>query len=66
MLFATDPFWMQNIADTRDWVKAIPIEAASIPRIKRELRDSGVTESVIFPDLDSLGRELKQLWEQKR
>jgi hypothetical protein len=30
----------------------------------RELRDSGVTESVIYPDLDGLGREMKQLWEE--
>jgi hypothetical protein len=27
-----------------------------------ELRDCGVTESVIFPDLDGLGRKIKQIW----
>ena len=32
------------------------------PAIKVQLRDAGMTESVIFPDLDGLGRELDQLW----
>ena len=31
-------------------------------QMRNELRDAGVTESVIFPDLDGLGRELQQLW----
>ena len=30
------------------------------------LRDCGVTESVIFPDLDGLGRETKQIWEDRK
>jgi len=30
--------------------------------IRYELRDAGVTESVIFPDLDGLGREIQQRW----
>jgi len=34
--------------------------AVAIKRRKDELRDAGVTESVIFPDLDGLGRELEQ------
>lgn len=28
-----------------------------------DLKDCGITESVIFPDLDGLGREVKQLWQ---
>jgi hypothetical protein len=31
-----------------------------------ELRECGVTESVIFPDLDGLGREIKQVWEDRK
>jgi len=30
------------------------------------LREAGVTESVVYPDLDGLGRELKQLWDERR
>lgn len=41
----------------------IPDEDAS--EIRTELRDAGVTESVIFPDLDGLGREVQQLWAER-
>ena len=37
-----------------------------IPAIRTELRDGGITESVIFPDLDGLGREIHQLWEEQK
>jgi hypothetical protein len=45
---------------------SIRISKGSITRIKLQLRDAGVTESVVFPDLDGLGRELKQEWDAKR
>ena len=38
---------------------------ASSYSIKQQLREAGITESVIFPDLDGLGREMDQLWEDK-
>ncbi len=66
MIFGTDPHWMQDIAEKSDSVKVLTIAAASIPTIKHELRDAGITESVIFPDLDGLGRELMQTWEERR
>jgi len=66
MLFGTDPEWMREIASKQDAVKALAVGAGAIPAIKQELRDAGVTESVIFPDLDGLGREVKQLWEERR
>jgi len=47
-------------------VRAIPIDGACSYQIRLELRDSGVTESVIFPDLDGLGRELRQLWDDRK
>lgn len=66
MIFGTDPSWMSNLVDTEDSpVEVIIIEAASIRAMARELRDAGITESVIFPDLDGLGRELKQSWEDR-
>jgi hypothetical protein len=66
MLFGTDPDWMRAIADNQDLVKVLIVKAEAIPGIRHELRDAGVTESVIFPDLDGLGRELKKLWEERR
>lgn len=67
MIFGTDPLWVSDLArkkNSRLWDISIP--ADSISSIKRELRDAGITESVIFPDLDGLGRELRQLWESRR
>jgi hypothetical protein len=45
-------------------IRVIRIPGKVIPSIQRDLRDCGVTESVIFPDLDGMGREIRQLWEQ--
>lgn len=47
-------------------LEAIRIDKARIPGIRQELREAGITESVVFPDLDGLGRELKQQWELER
>jgi hypothetical protein len=47
-------------------IKAITIEAASVTGLRTELRDSGVTESVIFPDLDGSGREINQVWQDRK
>jgi hypothetical protein len=67
MIFGTDPFWLANFAKRKDSrLKAIRIPARSINAIRRQLRDAGVVESVIYPDLDGLGRELKQLWQERR
>jgi hypothetical protein len=67
MIFGTDPLWLSALAeDKRSHIFEIKIPASSIVPIKNELRDAGVTESVIFPDLDGLGRELKQVWESRR
>jgi hypothetical protein len=56
MLFGTDPSWLsEEFAKPDSTIKVIPIKAESVSRIRGELRDCGVTESVIFPDLDGLG-----------
>ena len=47
-------------------IRRIEVDGKCRPAIRRELRDSGVTESVIYPDLDGLGREMKQLWQQRK
>ena len=38
----------------------------NIFKMRCELRDAGITESVIYPDLDGLGREIKQTWEDRK
>jgi len=67
MAFGTDWNWLSEHSKKADsHVKIIAIEAKSVPTIKIELRESGVTESVIFPDLDGLGREVSQHWEDRK
>jgi hypothetical protein len=67
MIFGTEASWMSDLVDRPDApIQILRIRAASIPSIRHELRDAGVTESVIFPDLDGLGRELSQVWEDRR
>jgi hypothetical protein len=64
MVFGTDPTWLaEEFGKSDSTIQAITIDAASSRKIRVELRDSGVTESVIFPDLDGLGREIKQRWQ---
>jgi hypothetical protein len=67
MIFGTNPLWLVNLArikSSRLITMRIPV--GSIRTIKQELKDAGVTESVVFPDLDGLGRELKQAWSAMR
>jgi hypothetical protein len=67
MIFGTDPNWLAQLSKRSDSkITMISIPAASVVSIKQELRDAGVTESVVFPDLDGLGRELKQKWNARR
>jgi hypothetical protein len=67
MIFGTDPLWLSNLIGKKDaHLDAISIAVGSINRIRQQLRDAGITESVVYPDLDGLGRELKQTWETRR
>jgi len=67
MIFGTDPTWLAELRKRPDSrIAMISIHASSVVSIKQELRDAGVTESVVFPDLDGLGRELKQKWNARR
>jgi hypothetical protein len=63
MIFGTEPAWLaQKLESDYPLLAVIKIKAETIPAMKVELRESGVTESVVFPDLDGLGREVTQLW----
>ncbi|MGA2171077.1 MAG: FRG domain-containing protein [Terracidiphilus sp.] len=67
MIFGTDPTWLAELARDKDSrLIAMNIPVGSINTIKQELKDAGITESVVFPDLDGLGRELKQVWNARR
>lgn len=63
-VFGTDPDWLaEEFRRPESTIRAITIDASFSRQIRVELRDSGITESVIYPDLDGLGREMKQLWD---
>lgn len=67
MIFGTDPLWIAKMSEEKGCrVFSIQIPAKSIPEIRRALRDAGITESVVYPDLDGLGRELRRMWELRR
>jgi hypothetical protein len=56
--------WLQTLSLKRmSRLKHVDIDRDRIPQIKRQLADAGITESVIFPDLDGVGREIKQQWQ---
>jgi hypothetical protein len=67
IVFGTDPSWLSDeFQKTDSSICSITIDARSTKQIRAELRECGVTESVIFPDLEGLGRELRQLWEDRQ
>lgn len=67
IVFGTDPTWLSEEFKKPDsTIKAIVVAAGSRSKLRQELRDCGVTESVIYPDLDGLGREMSQLWDDRR
>lgn len=66
IVFGTEPDWLaEEFRKPESTIRAITIDASFTRKIRVELRDSGITESVIYPDLDGLGREMKQLWDDR-
>src|SRR5215469_11389173 len=67
VVFGTDFEFLSNeFKREESFIKRVCIDGSCRRAMRRELRDSGVTESVIYPDLDGLGREMKQLWEERK
>src|SRR5260221_13631121 len=67
IVFGIDRNWLsEELEKVNSTIKPITIASESRSKIRQELRDCGVTESVIYPDLDGLGREMRQLWEDRR
>lgn len=64
IVFGADPDWLAGRLGKPDFpIQVITIAASSRHGIRQDLRDCGITESVIYPDLDGLGREMRQRWE---
>ena len=64
MVYGSYKNWLINWAARKDApIWRITIPKKNVAAMKIQLRDSGMTESVIFPDLDGLGREVDQLWD---
>lgn len=67
MIFGTDPDWLATKEKERgSRLVSLTIPRGSINKIRQELKDAGITESVVYPDLDGLGRELRQVWRMRR
>jgi hypothetical protein len=65
MVFGAEPGYLRRLlARPASRIRKIRIPGDCIRKMQIDLRDCGVTESVIFPDLDGMGREIKQLWQQ--
>ena len=61
MIFGTDPEWLSKLAEDqkgnrKDPIQGVVIRSDATDKVRSQLRDAGVTESVIYPDLDGLGR----------
>lgn len=48
--------------DKESHIRIVPIAEKSIIPIRAELRRCGISESIVYPDLDGLGRELSAEW----
>jgi hypothetical protein len=67
IVFGKEPNWLPEEFEKQDsTIRLIVIPHECRPKMRQELRDCGITESVIYPDLDGLGREMKQLWDDRR
>jgi len=66
VLMGTDPSFFNRLLEMTDArIDIIRVEKESIADMRVALRDAGIAESVIYPDLDGLGRELQQLWSER-
>jgi len=56
IVFGTDPAWLsEEFKKANSTIKAITSAGGSRPKLRLELRDCGVSESVIYPDFDGFG-----------
>jgi hypothetical protein len=61
MIFGSEPEWLSKLVNKNGArLREVTVPKENMNDIRYELRDAGVTESIIFPDLDGLGREIEQ------
>lgn len=66
IVFGRDSSFFETLlADGDSRLVTIPVDGRAVSDLRVQLRDAGVTESVIYPNLDGLGRELNQLWRER-
>jgi len=66
VLMGTNPGFFNALLEKPDArIAVIRIDKGAVADMRVALRDAGIAESVIYPDLDGLGRELKQLWSER-
>lgn len=66
VVFGSAPDFFNRLFDHTDArIAVLTVNASFVEQMRIELRDAGITESVIFPDLDGLGREVRQLWVER-
>ena len=69
VVFGMEESWLaEGLGRENSALRVISIDPDPdrVSDIRAELRESGVTESVIYPDLDGLGREMNQIWEDRK
>jgi len=67
ILLGRDPSWLKCHSEKPDsFIKRIDIDKRAKSQIRVELRDAGISERLIYPDLDGLGRDIRQIWEAQR
>jgi hypothetical protein len=60
------PVWLRNRhLASKVLMVEIRIRSYFVEQIRIELREAGITESVIYPDLDGLGREMVHEWKAR-
>ncbi len=63
-IHGTDESALYNLeGEENDCLFKIPIPAASLDGLRRDLRICGINEATIFPDLDGVGRSINTRWE---
>ena len=66
-IHGTDEEWLDEFQDRiNGCLVKIVIPRSSTQAIKRELRECGIDEMTIFPDLDGLGRAISARWEDTK
>lgn len=66
ILFGKDADWLNKWrAKPNRRIHVINVSQSAVLKLRMSVRDAGVTQSVIFPDLGGLGKEMSQIWQAR-